>query len=213
MSPLQLISYRDYNQINALDTILKTLRTTRADRYRSRVKTHNMKNDQESRCEFPVFFFFFLFFSFLNSQFLSKNKSKWETIASAIGKIPKKGLFLRTEDRKESPHGPGSMKRILIVTLLSFFPYFFLSYSSPRTAPVKLCTTIEQARRSHPIRDRKWEKSVSQRGGRFSRCIFPPLFFLTTLSQRLTLSCRTVRVVKTLRELSLWSEKQGKEPL
>lgn len=147
--------------------------------------------------------FLFFFFSFLNSQFLSKNKSKWETIASAIGKIPKKGLFLRTEDRKESPHGPGSMKRILIVTLFSFFPYFFSL----------LFTTVEQARGSHPIRDRKWEKSVSQRGGQFSRCIFPPLFFLTTLSQRLTLSCRTVHVVKTLRELSLWSKKQGKEPL
>ena len=95
--------------------------------------------------------------------------------------LDKKLFDKLTEDRKESPHGPGSMKRILIVTLFSFFPYFFLSYSSPRTAPVTLCTTIEQARGSHPIRDRKWEKSVSQRGGRFSRCIFPPLFFLSQL--------------------------------
>ena len=123
VSPLQLIFYSDYNQINALDKILKTLKTTRADRFGSRVKTHNMKNDQESSYEFPGFFFFLLFLKF--SVFIQEQIKMGNYIASAVGKIPKKGLFLRTEDRKERPYGPGSMKRILIVTLFSFFPLFF----------------------------------------------------------------------------------------
>lgn len=132
-------------------------------------------------------------------------------IASAVGKIPKKVLFLRTENRKESPRGRRSMKRILIIILFSFFfSYFFLSYSSPRTAPVTLCTTIEQARGNHTIRNRQWEKSVSQRVCGVFQMYFFPLFFLTTLSQRLTLSCRTVQVVKTLRELCLSGQRNRK---
>lgn len=102
------------------------------------------------------------------------------------------------------------MKRILIIILFSFFSYFFLSYSSPRTAPVTLCTTIEQARGNHAIRNRKWEKGVLQRVCGVFQMYFFCLFFLTILSQRLTLSCRTVQVVKTLRELCRSAQKNRK---
>ena len=135
-------------------------------------------------------------------------------IANAVGKIPKKGLFLRTENRKESPCGPRSMKRILIIILFSFFSYFFLSYSSPRTAPVTLCITIEQARGNHAIRNRKWEKGVLQRVcGVFQMYLFSSIFPHHIVSKVDTLMQNSTGCENSERTLSLCSEKQEKEPL
>lgn len=73
--------------------------------------------------------------------------------------------------------GQGDMKRILtLVTLFFFFPYFSLLFFS-KNSPSHTMHHHRAGKRSHPIRYREWEKSVSQKRGQFSGCIFPPLFF------------------------------------
>ena len=122
VSPLQLISYSDY-QIYALDTLLKTLKTTRADRYRSRVKTHNMKNDQESCCEFPFFFLFFLKFSvFIQEQIKMGNYSKcyWQN--------PQERSI--SQDRRQERKPPWAREHEENTHSYSFF-FFSLFFFSP----------------------------------------------------------------------------------
>ena len=153
-------------------------------------------------------FFFLLFLKF--SVFIQEQIKMGNYIASAVGKIPKKGLFLRTEDRKERPYGPGSMKRILIVTLFSFFPLFFSLLFFSKNSPSHTMHHHRAGKRESPYQIQGVGKECFTKRGQFSGCIFPPLFFLTTLSQRLTLSCRTVQVVKTLRELCLSGQRNRK---